>query len=53
MTLTKIAKRVTPSYTFYAYENSRGRTYWLNPYNNKFIPLNKSLLKSWQLLKTN
>ena len=47
MTLLKVAKRVTPTYTYYAYMNEKGGYYWRNPYNNELIPLKKSALKVW------
>jgi hypothetical protein len=51
MTLQKVAKKVTPAYTFYAYlrvDSKKRRYYWLNPYNEKFIPLQSSLFKYWE-----
>ena len=47
MTLTTIAKRVTPNFTYYAYVNEKGNYYWRNPFNNTLVPLKKVYLKSW------
>jgi hypothetical protein len=50
MTLLKIAKRVTPGHTYYAYVNQKGNYYWRNPFNNCLQPLKKSDLKTWTSL---
>ena len=47
MTLTKVAKKVTPSYIYYAYINNKGNYYWRNPFNNELLPINKINLKTW------
>lgn len=47
MTLFKVAKKQTPTYTYYAYKNEKGNYYWRNPFNEQFVPLKKSALKSW------
>ena len=47
MTLSKVAKRVTPTYTYIAYVNEKGNYYWRNPYNNELLPIKKVALKSW------
>lgn len=47
MTLLKIAKRVTPTYTYFAYVNDKGNYYWRNPFNNELMPLKKAALKTW------
>lgn len=51
MTLKKVAKRVTPEYTFFAYAQvDRGNVkyYWRNPYNNQLLPITISSLKKWE-----
>jgi len=50
MTLTKVAKKVTPQYTYYAYVNQKGNYYWRNPFDNGLLPINKINLKSWTKL---
>lgn len=47
MTLTIVAKRITPQHTYFAYKNEKGNYYWRNPFNNELLPLNKINLKSW------
>lgn len=51
MTLYKVAKRVTPNHTYFAYVNEKGNYYWRNPFNNALQPLKKSCLKTWVILK--
>ena len=53
MTLIKVAKRVTPEITYYAYKKVNGAQvsyFWRNPYNNKFISIKYSDIKKWTLL---
>lgn len=47
MTLSKVAKRVTPEHTYFAYVNEKGSYYWRNPYNNELMPIKKTALKTW------
>jgi hypothetical protein len=50
MTLTKVAQKKTPNYTFLAYRDQKGKLYWRNPFNNELLPLKKNDLKSWTLV---
>ena len=50
MTLSKVAKRVTPTHTYIAYVSNKGNYYWRNPYNNELLPLKKVALKSWTMI---
>jgi hypothetical protein len=50
MTLKKVAKRVTPQVTYYAYARTdRERTayYWRHPVTECLLPITPKALKSW------
>jgi phage-related protein len=51
MTLIKVAKKVTPQVTYYAYVKVIGNKqsfYWRNPNNNKLLPITSTSLKTWK-----
>jgi len=51
MTLKKIAKRVTPQVTYYAYrrtDKERAAYYWMHPVTECLLPITPKALKSWQ-----
>lgn len=54
MTLIKVAKRVTPQYTFFAYKKVNGQKesyVWRNPYNDALISITKTALKKWETIQ--
>ena len=51
MTLKKIAKRVTPQVTYYAYirtDRERAAYYWKHPVTECLFRITPKALKSWQ-----
>jgi hypothetical protein len=50
MTLKKIAKRITPQVTYYAYariDRERTSYYWKHPVTECLLPITPKALKSW------
>jgi len=53
MTLKKIAKKITPQHTYFAYarvDKGKVKYFWRNPYNDELLPIRVQALKNWELV---
>lgn len=54
MSLVKVAQKVTPQGTYFAYAKATSagqKYYWRNPFNDRLLPITCKNLKSWEQLK--